>query len=935
MSVTHQCPEQGRHVIGIGTGPKATGSAETIFGLCSELLDWQPFTPTAETSQLPALLRGLDTEEDGGLGASIHQVLRIREAVKILEWENWDKAQGTSREFEHRLARQHQLKPAQLCCGKAFQKSQRLCNKLDRRSIQKQLDTQCWKNEKVHSCLDPFRAAPKVIQRWRTLWYSLPKADRNRRLQDMFAQQLATHQGVHTEFLAKYTVLGQPVCRQAFMQLTGVTTDVLQAARHAVVRGEYKVTESELGMWVARRPLAYLDARSWLLEYAKSHGDSSPLSDKLILPSGRKSYYWACYYYQRMNAGVPGERIASLKRFLQAWRTELPWISVRTSAGPFTHCGLCEYLKMVAARSLDAGVRNQVLIRLGQHYDFQAAQRIAMQNIVRQSEVDPTDLLCVSWDKMDQAKTIVPRVAELANTQFMKGGARLVVSLIGVLIPALHSRPIFYTVLEDFKHGADMIGGLLVDVLLEAVGAMGVLPRRLFIQADNTAKETKNTIVLYIGLWLLSKLRHTRLESIEFGYLMVGHTHDLVDTIFSFVNKALRGSDCLSLPEMFNVLQTKMKNPPIWRHLRDIYAFQRHQPRHLTAQHVKGTRNPHHYRLFKDRHENLCVQSKRWMTSPAWSPPIVLCTSDQAAELAAITPEALNPEWEAGFQSQAISFMNKLKLLLEAGGKNAGGIEHSLGLVNHSFPEYLPSRTSLDLKLAAMRRISPMMCDAAAAQSSAETAMAAASAAFPGAAADGNDTKPLIHVIKSSSGTTAYNQDDLEDNMLVLYLNTSATTKQQVPFRLGKILRVAHENIGDPFAVVESWWPVIKPEKFGRKLNLFGTWMPSASPTSVSTGASKKQRTSYLQQQRQGMAPSEVLDSNEVVSLRDIVVWPVELEKGSFGKGAGGRIPFTALHYLRSQHRVDVSESQFTFADRGRTFHDEVQKIAVGLLPPR
>ena len=88
-----------------------------------------------------------------------------------------------------------------------------------------------------------------------------------------------------------------------------------------------------------------------------------------------------------------------------------------------------------------------------------------MQNIVRQSEVDPTDLLCVSWDKMDQAKTIVPRVAELANTQFMKGGARLVVSLIGVLILALHSRPIFYTVLEDFKHGADMIGGLLVDVL--------------------------------------------------------------------------------------------------------------------------------------------------------------------------------------------------------------------------------------------------------------------------------------------------------------------------------------------------------------------------------------------------------------------------------------------------------------------------------------
>ena len=172
--ITHQSPEQGRHMIGIGTGPKATGCAdtETIFGLCSQLMDWQPFSDiSAAESQLPALLRGLDDTEEAGLGASIHQVLRIREAVKILEWENWDKAEGTSREFEHRLARQHQLKPAQLCCGNAFQKSQRLSNKLDMASIKKQLDTPCWKNEKVHFCLDPFRAAPKVIQRWRTLEY--------------------------------------------------------------------------------------------------------------------------------------------------------------------------------------------------------------------------------------------------------------------------------------------------------------------------------------------------------------------------------------------------------------------------------------------------------------------------------------------------------------------------------------------------------------------------------------------------------------------------------------------------------------------------------------------------------------------------------------------------------------------------------------------
>ena len=141
-------------------------------------------------------------------------------------------------------------------------------------------------------------------------------------------------------------------------------------------------------------------------------------------------------------------------RFLEMWRTELPWIVIRTSSGPFTHCGLCEYLKMFAATAKDDSVRSAVLLRLGQHYDFQSAQRIAIANIFRESEQDPKELLCMTWDKMDQAKTILPRVAALSNTSFIKQGTRLTVSLIGVLATAIWKRPIFYTVFEDYKHGA-------------------------------------------------------------------------------------------------------------------------------------------------------------------------------------------------------------------------------------------------------------------------------------------------------------------------------------------------------------------------------------------------------------------------------------------------------------------------------------------------
>ena len=165
------------------------------------------------------------------------------------------------------------------------------------------------------------------------------------------------------------------------------------------------------------------------------------------------------------------------------------------------------------------------------------------------------------------------RTKALANTQFMKGGTRLVVSLVGVLVPAVIPRPVFYTVLEDKTHGADMTTSIMVDVLRESVRVMGNLPRRLFVQADNTPKETKNTIVLFAAAWLLAQLQHTRLQSIEFGYLVVGHTHDLIDAIFAHTSNALHGEDVLSIPEMFTVLGKKMSRPPFWKHLRDVFAF--------------------------------------------------------------------------------------------------------------------------------------------------------------------------------------------------------------------------------------------------------------------------------------------------------------------------------------------------------------------------
>ena len=145
---------------------------------------------------------------------------------------------------------------------------------------------------------------------------------------------------------------------------------------------------------------------------------------------------------------------------------------------------------------------------------------------------------------MDQAKTILPKLQALSNTALMKSDGRVALSLIGVLAPGVWTKPLVYSVFKDErKEGSNMICSLLIDLLLGFVATMGCLPKKVFIQADNTPKETKNTITIFVACWLLIQLKGTKLRVVEFAYLLVGHTHDLIDQLFAFISKALRGRE--------------------------------------------------------------------------------------------------------------------------------------------------------------------------------------------------------------------------------------------------------------------------------------------------------------------------------------------------------------------------------------------------------
>ena len=73
----------------------------------------------------------------------------------------------------------------------------------------------------------------------------------------------------------------------------------------------------------------------------------------------------------------------------------------------------------------------------------------------------------------------------------------------------------------------------------------GPLPSVLYVQLDNTTRENK----IYSVFGYLSMLVHKEIfKKIKVNFLLVGHTHDHIDQMFSTFSKKLSRCDAFTSP---------------------------------------------------------------------------------------------------------------------------------------------------------------------------------------------------------------------------------------------------------------------------------------------------------------------------------------------------------------------------------------------------
>ena len=196
---------------------------------------------------------------------------------------------------------------------------------------------------------------------------------------------------------------------------------------------------------------------------------------------------------------------------------------------------------------------------------------------------------------------ILPTIWNQLSSPLFKLGERLVVGLIGSQWSGpSHTFTAVRTCFEDCEHGSETQCSVLLLNLHEVVMKEGHLPEEFIVGADNTPNETKNSITMSWAVCLLCCLMDTPLWSISFTFLLVGHTHDSLDRLFSRLSVPLTGRNYHTVEQMWNIITTRLESYDLnISHVTDVWAFKELRDQRVGMAEIKGIRYPHVRSIFR------------------------------------------------------------------------------------------------------------------------------------------------------------------------------------------------------------------------------------------------------------------------------------------------------------------------------------------------
>ena len=916
-----ESPMQGKPCSGLLNAERCMADAdiEKELNLCQVLMTWDPWSdPSADLMHALASVPSADPR----MAANEKCLLRSQ----VIEQLNYEQTMSDALPamLQYHAAARYRLKRNVPVLGgfNRLQTNTRYADQQSCATVQRLLSPTAVADSIAvdcapgHHCLDVFRETPSAVRNWRVLWRSIPKWKRKEALIAMCRASLNEQRADRSPgvWKHKYRILGHTVCYKAFRALTGIGGASLTDARLAAQEGRMSAYgASELNTYLSApansKPAMYLDARQWLEHYADTHAELSPMTLEAYLPCGRKEMYHHQYHADRRGMG---KKPCSLSLFLKAWRTECPWLIVCKSVSKFTKCGVCEYLKMMldqCPRALTE-VSEKLRARLGKHFQFQGAQRVAMGRLEELADQSDGRVWLMLIDKMDQNCAFCPQVWAMASTALFKQGDRLMCAINGSIWAGTeHTKHHLRTMFPDTPHGSEMQCSTFLLNLWEAAMKEGHLCEEMIINADNTAKETKNNTMMWMLIWLLCVLpAHSPLLSFLLCFLIVGHTHNKVDRMFSRLKVALSGHDFFT-PEQ--LMQTVIAGMPGWdishSHLTRVWAWKDLKELQITP--FVGFRLVHCMHIFR-KPTGIWVKWKQYLTCEKWSKPVLIVPADRVRVIAEWRPAQVPQDLEG--KALLIKWLDKLEVALIDGSQELnerrGDLQRLRSIVLRENPAYTtgPSVDSIIADLSHLPGVAHKRDVAESAMPEDQLISFFSGADIP--------QLPVDSLIKVPNAPAMPGREPVPDvigpgSMLIVSSTMYPTKVGETTLLFSVALMVEDVPNGSADELLVSWYvPSFSAEasmKAGKKkqiVDIFGEW------------------TRYEQLSIEGAKNIEV--SPVLIAPNAILLYNFDF--------ADRLIPYDVFDHLRTRHGIDVTSLSVSLTAKGNLYRAAVLLSGTG-----
>ncbi|KAL3697378.1 hypothetical protein R1sor_011454 [Riccia sorocarpa] len=250
--------------------------------------------------------------------------------------------------------------------------------------------------------------------------------------------------------------------------------------------------------------------QEWLDRFFLTHCERQPNAQIYHLPSNLSKAEVYDYYKTEMMTGREGYST----KLMSLQSLTLYWrryypLVTIPKHNTFTGCDLCEQMKHDRDTEPPGRKKDEAVLGLKLHRQQQGEERATSGRRHNKSLHCHEEAAYISIDGMDQNKTILPHFE-------------------------------------------------------------GPLPPTLYIQLDNIVRENKNANVFaYLAMLIDKKI----FRKIKVGFLMVGHTHDHVDQMFSRFSVALRKRQAFTMPELRMVIQESYSPSPSFEVLEETWDF--------------------------------------------------------------------------------------------------------------------------------------------------------------------------------------------------------------------------------------------------------------------------------------------------------------------------------------------------------------------------